>query len=114
MVMQPPNPSSVFDVLAEYDSDTVDVLHTELTNAIRLVGWLRDTLNAPADDLTVISVDILHPLKQVDALRTFFRSNEVNRRVVTSHDRVGLVAEVGCKTQHIAIKGCRSGDIRDM
>src|SRR6185503_11862167 len=77
-----PNPSGVFEVLAEYDSDTVDVSHTELTNAIRLVGWLRGTLNASADDLAVVSVDILHPLKQVDALRTFFRSDEVNRGVV--------------------------------
>ena len=104
----------VFDVLAEYNSNTVDISHTELTNAIRLVLWLGDPVNASVDNLSVISVDILHPLKQVDAPGTFFVSNEVNRRVVAPHDCVCLIAEVRGKTQRIAIKSCCSDDIRDM
>src|SRR4029078_3431016 len=95
-----------------YNSDTVDVSNTKLTNTIWLIGWLRGSLKASADDLAVISVDILHPLKQGDALRTFLRSHKVNGGVVAPHYRVSLISEVECKNQHIAIKGCASGDIR--
>jgi hypothetical protein len=49
---------------------------------------------SPIDDLPIVGVDVLHPLKQVDTPGSRIVFNEVNRRVVPPDDRIGLVAEV--------------------
>src|SRR5262249_30786313 len=107
-------PSCVLDVLPEHDSYAVDVAHTELANSIRLVRWLLWNPGTSIDDFSVVSVNILDPLEQVDATRAAFAFDEVNRGVIAPHDRVGFVAKIPPKAQQISIERCRGRDIRDV
>src|SRR5262245_23737570 len=97
----------IVNVLAEHDPHTVDVTHRELPEAIRLVGRLRSNLSTPTDNFLEVSVDILDPLEQVDALRILFIANEMDGGVVAPDDGVSVITEVPGKTKDVAIEGCR-------
>src|SRR5262245_59129145 len=110
----PPKSSRGLDVLPEHDPHAIDILHTELANAIRLVRRLRCYLGSSIDDFFVVGINILDPLAQVDPTWAVFVSYEVNRGVVAPHHGVGVVAEIPRKSQSVAVERCRGRDIRDM
>ena len=56
-------PSRLIDVLAEYDTDTVDVSDAQLANPIRLIFRSREALDTPVNELSMVGVDILYPLE---------------------------------------------------
>ena len=97
--------------MAENDRYTIDISQADLAEAIWLVLGLRGNLRATIDDLSIVRIDILHPLKQVDTLRRPFVSNKVNRGVIAPYDSIGFVAEVPRKPQNVAIEGRRGGRV---
>ena len=86
----------------------------EFADPIGLVCWCFCDLGASTNDLSMISVDVLDPLEQVDAAWISLISNKVNRGVIPPHYRVCLVAEVPCEPQDITIERCCRFDVFDM
>src|SRR5206468_4435432 len=74
--------SALFDVLTEHERDAVDVQHAEFADSIRPVCRRRCHRRAAIDNFSVEGVDILDPLEQVDATRTTFIFDEVDRGIV--------------------------------
>jgi len=107
-------PLVVRDVLTEHNPHTIDIAYTKLPNPIWLIGGLHGNLGAPTEYFPEVPVDVLDPLEQVDATWTASAPNKVNRRVIAPHDRVCVVAEVPCETQHITIERCGRLDVGDM
>lgn len=57
-------------VLTKHEAHTIDISQAKLTNAIRLVGRLVGNVGASLDDLFIVGIHVLHPLKQVKAVGT--------------------------------------------
>src|SRR5437773_6377788 len=92
----------------KHDGHAVDVAYNEFSNAIRLIRRLHRDDRTATDDFSVVGVDILDPLKQMDAAWVSTVSHEVNGGVVAPHHRVSLVAEIRREPKHITIeRGCR-------
>jgi hypothetical protein len=82
----------VIDVLAKHDCHGVDIAYTKFSNSIRLICRLHYNDRTAADYFSVVSVDILDPLKQMDAAWVSTVSHEVNCGVVAPHHRISLVS----------------------
>ena len=65
------------DVLPKHDGHVVDITETKLPNPVRLIGWLHCHDRTATDYFPVIRVDVLDPLKQVDAAWVATVSHEV-------------------------------------
>jgi len=107
-------PLAVIDVLAKHDCHPIDISYTKFSNSIRLIGWLQCNHRTAAHYFSVVSVDILDPLKQMDAARVSIVSNEVNCRIVAPHYRVPLVTEIPREPEDITIERCCRFNVRDM
>src|SRR5437868_6251060 len=101
------------NILAKHDSYAVDIAYTKFSNSIRLIGRLPFNYRTATDYFSVISVDILDPLKQVDAACVSTVCNQVNRGVVAPHHRVCLVAEIPRKPQNITVELCGRLNVRN-
>ena len=53
----------MFDFLTKDDAHAIDIGQTKLANPVRLVCGLLCNVSPAIDDLPVVGINVLHPLK---------------------------------------------------